>query len=132
MADRKNKGNDLILPELVRTVEDGESRQLSRLVNSITIFACWLWGRQLKVRISDCCNGFSASLEENDYDDVNAPLTQSIELQDHVLVMETIQLPSNDQNGGSLADGGSSDHAIAVMAISLQERDSTGKREVAE
>ncbi|KAL5980011.1 hypothetical protein ACLOJK_039123 [Asimina triloba] len=37
-------------------------------------------------------------------DDVDASLIQSIELQDHILVMRIVQLPNNDQNGGSLAD----------------------------
>ncbi|KAL5984655.1 hypothetical protein ACLOJK_041275 [Asimina triloba] len=38
MADRKNEGNDLILLELIGTVEDGKSQRLFKLVNSVSNF----------------------------------------------------------------------------------------------
>ncbi|KAL5998514.1 hypothetical protein ACLOJK_009457 [Asimina triloba] len=94
MADWKNEGNDLISLELIETVEDGKSRRLSELVNPINDFVDLarfdVFGPVLNLLA----------------DDVNASLIQSIELQDHVLVMGIVQLPSIDQNGGSLADAG--------------------------
>ncbi|KAL6004902.1 hypothetical protein ACLOJK_005460 [Asimina triloba] len=79
MVDQKNKGNGLILLELVGTVEDGEARRLSGLESS-----------QSGLVLNPLVNN------------VNVPLIQNIELQDHVLIMGTVQLSSNDQNGGSL------------------------------